>query len=703
MVNSCAAYNCTERYRKGGVAFHSFPASKELREKWIKALRRSNFTPNRYSKLCAKHFTPDCYETAPWSYMKRLKKGAVPTLFEFTQKRKYQKKSLDDSPVRSQDSYSLHTQKGSFLNNYILRTVYRGVATGCNWILTFNRIPVSRSPGRRKQLIIERKEFNTSDADPSESHPVKFPSKQKKQSEDIVEPENNASLPSKRCRKKKTFSNDFVSEDWTSKRRGRSNKPGKEGEEAKNLSVKVGKLGLVKEINILETEKETAPQDAPSGMFSGSKNNDSSAEICEGLESSNDGRERTNVECRSAEKITVNEAMNGSDGIILKTISCTIPCEASIEKIQSECNQITIRDQEKHILVESTGAGGFFFQKSTVSDSTGLEMGNVNIEDFFKASNNVKNVNENLQRNAVSELIVAATALQDISTSQEHIAMIDTNVGGVIAAKNIDNCNTSSKNVAASSTSTSNQKDSSVFKLNLEEEEAMLQRCKQLGEAAKRKKLVRLKKVISGSGREPVSGNQMQKNSSTEDVVLKNSRRKSYLGDFKQEDLVSPEKAAKCLKVAQKRLSKNVTKVVTQSRKLFSGKGQMPRVASHPVFKGMVQVYDDLFPSPDVQYVGLSLKRGQSLGFMLLLSPKSMCSFTLVRNRYIDHERRSDNRAIQPLQVNDINGGPLEVFNIRDQDFVCDKGLSSVYTIMVLEREITCKFNNHVFECPSLK
>ncbi|CAG4969842.1 unnamed protein product [Colias eurytheme] len=38
------------------LSFHSFPINDDLRMRWIEATERPNFTPNKFSKLCSKHF-----------------------------------------------------------------------------------------------------------------------------------------------------------------------------------------------------------------------------------------------------------------------------------------------------------------------------------------------------------------------------------------------------------------------------------------------------------------------------------------------------------------------------------------------------------------------------------------------------------------------------------------------------------------------
>ncbi|XP_067005162.1 THAP domain-containing protein 2-like [Anabrus simplex] len=84
---------------------HSFPKDEALREKWIKAIRRKNYNPSKYAKLCSKHFTKDCFEICPWGRLKRLKEGAVPTIFDFEShpKNMKSKKSLKESAASTED------------------------------------------------------------------------------------------------------------------------------------------------------------------------------------------------------------------------------------------------------------------------------------------------------------------------------------------------------------------------------------------------------------------------------------------------------------------------------------------------------------------------------------------------------------------------------------------------------------------------
>ncbi|XP_069670518.1 THAP domain-containing protein 3-like isoform X3 [Periplaneta americana] len=83
MVVSCAAHNCNNAFLKGsGISFHGFPLKKpELLAKWLFAMKRENFVPSHYVKLCSAHFKhTDFWENHCY---KILKDDAVPSLFNF--------------------------------------------------------------------------------------------------------------------------------------------------------------------------------------------------------------------------------------------------------------------------------------------------------------------------------------------------------------------------------------------------------------------------------------------------------------------------------------------------------------------------------------------------------------------------------------------------------------------------------------------
>lgn len=84
MVVSCSSYGCTNRRQKGSsIQFHRFPLNRpEILNKWIHAMRRKNFTPNKYSYLCSEHFNPEDYQIRPGADIKLLLENAVPSVFK---------------------------------------------------------------------------------------------------------------------------------------------------------------------------------------------------------------------------------------------------------------------------------------------------------------------------------------------------------------------------------------------------------------------------------------------------------------------------------------------------------------------------------------------------------------------------------------------------------------------------------------------
>uniref|UniRef100_A0A674ANK0 THAP domain-containing protein 1 n=1 Tax=Salmo trutta TaxID=8032 RepID=A0A674ANK0_SALTR len=63
------------------LSFHSFPSNTELRAKWGINIRREKFPITSHSKICDRHFLPhDFIEPCG---LRRLKKGAVPLLFQW--------------------------------------------------------------------------------------------------------------------------------------------------------------------------------------------------------------------------------------------------------------------------------------------------------------------------------------------------------------------------------------------------------------------------------------------------------------------------------------------------------------------------------------------------------------------------------------------------------------------------------------------
>ena len=58
MLVSCCAVGCINRYgERPGLGFYRFPTNpKRRRQKWISAVNRKGFTPNKHTRLCGEYF-----------------------------------------------------------------------------------------------------------------------------------------------------------------------------------------------------------------------------------------------------------------------------------------------------------------------------------------------------------------------------------------------------------------------------------------------------------------------------------------------------------------------------------------------------------------------------------------------------------------------------------------------------------------------
>ncbi|GBN26910.1 hypothetical protein AVEN_91428-1 [Araneus ventricosus] len=82
-MSACAAYGCKNRPHNKipGITFHKFPKDIALRNEWLLALRRVNFRPTKYSRLCSEHFSENQIDRTSLACV-RLKENAVPNIFK---------------------------------------------------------------------------------------------------------------------------------------------------------------------------------------------------------------------------------------------------------------------------------------------------------------------------------------------------------------------------------------------------------------------------------------------------------------------------------------------------------------------------------------------------------------------------------------------------------------------------------------------
>lgn len=56
-----------------------FPGDTIRKQSWTKFVNRGSWKPNKYSVVCSKHFTEECFDRTSQCHV-RLKSDAIPTL-----------------------------------------------------------------------------------------------------------------------------------------------------------------------------------------------------------------------------------------------------------------------------------------------------------------------------------------------------------------------------------------------------------------------------------------------------------------------------------------------------------------------------------------------------------------------------------------------------------------------------------------------
>ncbi|XP_039304899.1 THAP domain-containing protein 5 [Solenopsis invicta] len=79
---SCSARKCANSWKKHFKVCY-FPLNDPQRcAIWVANMKRENWTPNKHSALCQVHFAPKMWENKRQDNLLKLKRNAVPTLFE---------------------------------------------------------------------------------------------------------------------------------------------------------------------------------------------------------------------------------------------------------------------------------------------------------------------------------------------------------------------------------------------------------------------------------------------------------------------------------------------------------------------------------------------------------------------------------------------------------------------------------------------
>lgn len=115
----CTAYNCNNDGKKmKSLSFFQFPSDEKYRQIWIEKVRRVNWEPNKYSRLCSAHFEPHCFVHnfklfeslgLPKPKKATLKHDAIPTIFDYEERTTKPSNELTLSRKRKHENSSSNT------------------------------------------------------------------------------------------------------------------------------------------------------------------------------------------------------------------------------------------------------------------------------------------------------------------------------------------------------------------------------------------------------------------------------------------------------------------------------------------------------------------------------------------------------------------------------------------------------------------
>ncbi|PFX19131.1 uncharacterized protein LOC111338606 [Stylophora pistillata] len=115
----CTAYNCNNDGKKmKSLSFFQFPSDEKYRQIWIEKVRRVNWEPNKYSRLCSAHFEPHCFVHnfklfeslgLPKPKKATLKHDAIPTIFDYEERTTKPSNELTLSRKRKHENSTSNT------------------------------------------------------------------------------------------------------------------------------------------------------------------------------------------------------------------------------------------------------------------------------------------------------------------------------------------------------------------------------------------------------------------------------------------------------------------------------------------------------------------------------------------------------------------------------------------------------------------
>jgi len=113
MVKSCCAVGCKNEFIKGGkLSFYKLPSDKALRSKQIAAVKRNNWTPSEYDRICSEHFVSGANSTNP------LALNYVPGLFEHVKKPSKEASRKRDGEISKKTSHVEEKTKSGYYSIY---------------------------------------------------------------------------------------------------------------------------------------------------------------------------------------------------------------------------------------------------------------------------------------------------------------------------------------------------------------------------------------------------------------------------------------------------------------------------------------------------------------------------------------------------------------------------------------------------------
>ena len=83
---TCLVIGCRSHYRASGlsppgITAHGLPSDPALKDAWLAAIGRKDYSPGKHAKICSQHFTDESFTKKKKLKNKFLKKDAVPSLF----------------------------------------------------------------------------------------------------------------------------------------------------------------------------------------------------------------------------------------------------------------------------------------------------------------------------------------------------------------------------------------------------------------------------------------------------------------------------------------------------------------------------------------------------------------------------------------------------------------------------------------------